>query len=343
MNNNIFRLDKHEIGGNEVFIIAEACDNHLGNINIAIEMIKQAKQAGADCIKFQHHLPDEEMLPNTPMSSNFDEPLYDFLKKYALTLDQHIILKKVCEEEGILYLCTPFSYKAAEELNNIGVKFFKIGSGEMSDIPTLKKISKFNKPIFISTGMSTFDEIVRTYDSLKDEKINLVFMNCLSEYPPIYEDMNLKVINRMQSLLPKAVIGHSDHTPDLYTAYAAVTLGAKIIEKHIILDKNQPGPDQFVSIDMNDLKLLVDGIRKISKSLGSEKKINEKEKEIRTWALRSLVVLRDIKEGDILLENMIWSKRPGTGIPAWQMNEVIGKKAKKFIKKNSLIKWEDLE
>ena len=172
MNNNIFRLDKHETGGNEVFIITEACDNHLGNINIAIEMIKQAKQAGADCIKFQHHLPDEEMLPNTPMSSNFDEPLYDFLKKYALTLDQHIILKKVCEEEGILYLCTPFSYKAAEELNNIGVKFFKIGSGEMSDIPTLKKISKFNKPIFISTGMSTFDEIIRTYDSLKDEKIN---------------------------------------------------------------------------------------------------------------------------------------------------------------------------
>ena len=216
-------INKKKISlGNPAYIIAEACDNHMGSLDTAKEMCRQAKLAGCDCIKFQHHLPDEEMLPDVPMTSNFDIPLYEFLKRYALTLDQHKELMDYCDEIGIQYLCTPFSLKAAQELNELGVAAFKIGSGEMDDIPTLKAIAKMGKPMIVSTGMATMDEIKRTYDVLADEGIEFALMNCLSEYPPCYEDVNLGVIEQMQNEFPKAVIGHSDHTPDLYTSFAAV-------------------------------------------------------------------------------------------------------------------------
>lgn len=329
--------------GCKTFIIAEGCDNHMGNLDTAKEMCRQAKLAGADCIKFQHHLPDEEMLKDVPMSSNFDIPLYEFLKLHALTLDQHIELMRYCKTIGILYLCTPFSYKAACELNEIGVPAFKIGSGEMTDIPSLKKIAEFGKPMIVSTGMSTMDEIRRTYDMLVASGVAFAFTNCLSEYPPRYEDVNLGVIKEMKKNFPKAVIGHSDHTPDLYTCYAAVSLGAHIIEKHVILNKLTPGPDQTVSIDFEELHRLVEGIRKIELALGNEKKVHQNEKSIREWAFRSIVSTRNIKKGEVITQDMIWSKRPGTGIPSHRMQDVIGKKARTDIACNTLIKWEELE
>ena len=275
------------------FIIAEACDNHLGDMVVAKEMIQQAKLANADAIKFQHHLPDEEMLPDVPQSSNFNIPLYEFLKKYALTIDQHAQLKEYSDSVGIKYMCTPFSYKASQELKEIGIDSFKIGSGEMTDIPSLVRISKFKKPMIVSTGMATFEEIDRTYKALASREVSLALMNCVSEYPPSYDDINLKVICKMKEKYPHAVIGHSDHTPDIYTCFSAVTLGAKIIEKHVILDKNQPGPDQSVSIDFNELALLVDGIRKIEASMGDVKKVHKKEKILESglfvvWFLYSL-------------------------------------------------------
>jgi N-acetylneuraminate synthase len=324
-----------------IFIIAEACDNHMGNIDTAKEMIRLAKLSGCDCIKFQHHLPDEEMLCDVPMSSNFDIPLYDFLKLYALTLEQHIELKNYCNETGIMYLCTPFSLKAAYELNDIGVTAFKIGSGEMTDIPTLLKIADLGKPMIISTGMCTLDEIKRTYEALLPKKTPLAFTNCLSEYPPKYEDVNLGVIAKMKELLPNAVIGHSDHTPDLYTSFAAAALGAKIIEKHVILDKKTPGPDQSVSIDFYDLRQLVDGVRKIELALGNQKIIHKNEIPIRRWAFRSVISTRKLRKGEKITEDMIWSKRPGTGIPSHRMFEIIGKTLSHDIEPNTILRWED--
>jgi sialic acid synthase SpsE len=332
--NNLLN-DKH------VTIIAEACDNHFGDIKIAKEMALLSKLSGADAVKFQHHIPDEEMLRDIPMSSNFTEPLYDFLQKYALSLDDHKELYNYCNSIGIEYLCTPFSYLAAKQINKIGVSAFKIGSGEMTDTPMLEKISNFGKPIIISTGMSTFDEIDRTYNLLSSN--NLILMNCTSEYPPVYEDINLGVIGIMKERYPLAKIGHSDHTPDLYTAFAAAALGATVIEKHITLDKKLPGPDQSVSIDMHELKVLVDGIRKISLANGNKKQVNKNESEIRKWAHRSVVSITNIKKGEIITNNMIWSKRPGTGIPSWKMDQVSGKKALVDIPNNSLIKWNEIE
>lgn len=336
-------INGQEIGKNSpVYIIAEACDNHMGNLETAKEMALQAKLAGANCIKFQHHLPEEEMLPDVPMSSNFDIPLFEFLKLHALKLEQHIELKKYCDRIGITYLCTPFSYKAAEELEQAGIAYaFKIGSGEMTDIPSLVKIAAFGKPMIISSGMCTLEEMDRTYHALKKYNVPLAFTNCLSEYPPVYEDINLGVLKEMQQRYPDVVIGHSDHTPDLYTCFAAVALNAKIIEKHVILNKLVPGPDQAVSIDFHELHNLVEGIRKIEKACGNEKKVREKEKDIRAWAFRSIVSVKKIHAGEVISQDMIWSKRPGTGIPSYKMDEVVGKIAKYDIAENQLLKETD--
>ncbi|MDD5669794.1 MAG: N-acetylneuraminate synthase family protein [Candidatus Omnitrophica bacterium] len=338
------RIGRRLIGlGAPVYIIAEGCDNHLGDLKKAKDMCLLAKKAGADAIKFQHHLPDEEMLPDLPLSSNFNIPLYEFLKRYALTLNQHKELKNFCEKIGIQYLCTPFSFKAAEELLILKVDAFKIGSGEMTDTPTLKKIAAFGKPMIVSTGMCTFKEIDRTYKMLVQTGIPLALTNCVSEYPPVYEDINLKVITKMIKRYPRAVIGHSDHTPDLVTCFAAVAYGAKIIEKHVILDKQQPGPDQSVSIDFDDLAELVDGIRKIERASGNKKLVHKKEKQIRAWAFRSIVSTRNIKKGEVVKEDMIWSKRPGTGIPSYMYSKLIGLKAKKDIPANTLLAWRDFK
>lgn len=331
------------IGHNHpAYVIAEACDNHMGNLDAAIEMARLAKLARANAIKYQHHLPDEEMLPDTPMSDNFDEPLYDFLKKNALTLEQHRKIKLYCDQIGITYLCTPFSWAAAVELEQLSVPAYKIGSGEMTDIPTLIRIASLKKPMIISTGMSTIDEIQRTYTALVSRGASIALLNCVSEYPPLYQDVNLRVISQFFELFPKAVIGHSDHTPDLFTSYAAVTLGARIIEKHVIIDKRTPGPDQAVSIDFKELEELVSGIRKIEASLGNEKAIHDREQQIRTWAFRSIVSTRKIFKGEVIAEDMIWSKRPGTGIPSYQMDELIGRVVSKDIEGNTLISWNDL-
>lgn len=326
------------------YIIAEGCDNHLGSVTTAKEMCVRAKEAGADAIKFQHHLPDEEMLPDVSMSDNFEEPLYEFLKKYALKLEDHAELMRYCKEIGIKYMCTPFSYKAAEEMVGIGLDMIKIGSGEMTDVPSLVKMATvLKKPMIVSTGMCTLEEIDRTYEALIATGIPLAFTHCVSEYPPVYEDINIGLIPVLKERYPKALIGHSDHTPDLYTCYGAVALGAKIVEKHVILDKKQPGPDQSVSIDFDDLKELVDGIRKIEAASGAEKKVHEREVQIREWAFRSIVSLKDIQPGEVITEDMIWSKRPGTGIPSHLRDQVIGKKVTQPITKNTLVKWEDLE
>lgn len=338
------KIGNRKIGaGAPVFIIAEAADSHLGSMENAKKMALQVKKTGADCIKFQHHLPDEEMLADIPMSDNFKEPLYEFLKKNALTILQHKELKDYCKKIGIIYLCTPFSYKAALELYSIGVEAFKIGSGEFTDFTSLEKIITLGKTLILSTGMSTPDEIRQTYEFLKKKGSVFCFMNCVSEYPPQYEDLNIGFIPVLIKEFPDIVIGHSDHTPDNFTAFAAVALGAKIIEKHVTLDKGISGPDQSVSIDMEDLAQLVEGIRKIEASLGKEKKIHDREKQIRAWAFRSIVTTIDIPTGTSLTKEMLWTKRPGTGIPSRELPKYIGKKAKCFLKANTLLRREDVE
>jgi sialic acid synthase SpsE len=187
-----------------------------------------------------------------------------------------------------------------------------------------------------------YEEIDETVDALRQTGTPFALMNCVSEYPPVYEDINLGVIGTLLTRYPDVVIGHSDHTPDLYTCYAAVALGARLIEKHIILDKKTPGPDQSVSIDLRELHELVDGVRKVDLSLGDTKRVHAREAAIRRWAFRSVVSIRQIPKGHVIGDADVWTKRPGTGIPSKRLHEVIGRTAAKDIAMNRLIEWEDL-
>jgi N-acetylneuraminate synthase len=339
----IVHIGRRPVGdGAPCFIIAEACDNHLGNLETAKEMVRQAKAAGADAIKFQHHLPDEEMLrEGVPMSANFNMPLYEFLQRYALKLEQHYELKQFCEVLGIIYLCTPFSRKAAEELHQMGVCAYKIGSGELTDLPTLKVIARFGKPVILSTGMCEYSEIEETIKTLRPINDQLILMNCTSEYPAKHSDVNLGVIRELERRFAVPV-GHSDHTPDIWTCVGAVAVGAKLLEKHLILDRRQPGPDQSVSIEPYELYQLVQAVRRVESALGNTKTVHELERPIRVWAHRSVVSLKPIPKGTKIDESIVWTKRPGTGIPAKHLEQVIGRVAKVDLPKDHLIRWEEL-
>lgn len=304
-------------------------------------MVRRASLAGCDAIKFQHHLPYEEMLPDVPMSSNFDMPLFEFLQRYALSLDDHAALMDYCADVGIQYLCTPFSRKAAEELEGLGVAAYKIGSGELTDIPTLQIIAGFGKPMILSTGMAEVEEIDETVAAILPINTEIALLHCVSEYPARHSDVNLGFIPLMKERYG-VVIGHSDHTPDIWTALGAVALGANIIEKHLTLDKRSPGPDREVSIDPSDFAMLVDGVRRIEEALGAEKVIHDLERPIREWAHRSVVALVEIPAGAQITPEMVWTKRPGTGIPARQLREVVGRTTATTIPENSLVGWDQL-
>jgi len=322
----------------KVIIIAEACDNHFGSISNAKKMVLNAKIAGADVIKFQHHIPDEEMLKTVPKSKNFKISLYQFLKKYSLRLKDHEELLKFCNKKKIKYLCTPFSLKAALELNDIGVEWFKLGSGEFTDLPFIREVIKLGKPTILSTGMSSQLEIGEVYRFiLKYKTNNVALMNCTSEYPPKIEDINLNYLKIMKKKFKKIIVGHSDHTNTIPTSLAAVALGARIVEKHVYLDGKNFGPDRNVSINFRQLSELVTSVRIIEKALGDEKKVYPKEKIIQKWARRSLIAKENIEKGSKITKNNIWSIRPGTGIPSKYFDKVISKKINKNIKKGELL------
>ena len=328
------------------YIIVEACVNHQGDFNTAKKMIFHAKKSGSQCIKFQHHIVDEEMIRDVPMSSNFKEPLDKVIEKTNFTLKQHLKLKKYCEKIKIDYLCTPFSIKAAEELNSIGVKAFKTGSGELTNLPFIDYLAKIGKPIILSTGMSFPDEIEESVKIIKKYKTPFAIMHCISAYPCPYEIMNLDNIVELQNKF-KVPIGLSDHTPSIYNALGAVSLGASLIEKHFTFNKKLSGPDHKSSIDLPELKMLVKGCKANFLSRGKIKKIFKEEKEIVAWARESLVSRRRIKKGELISGAKVCTKRPTANkneIPASKYFKILRKKirAKKVIIKNTKIKYSDL-
>jgi N,N'-diacetyllegionaminate synthase len=325
-------------------VIAEAADAHYGDIDRAFAMVDAAREAGADVIKFQHHIPDEEMLRDVPMSGNMAEPLYDFLVRNALSIQQHVLLKAHCDSVGIRYLCTPFSLAAARELEEfVNPGWYKIGSGELTDLPTLLEIRSWGHPMIISTGMANVEEITDTYVALSDEDAPLTLMNCTSAYPPSYSDVRLGFIEEMRTLYPLADIGHSDHTPTIDTAVAALALGCVMVEKHVTIDRDLQGPDQSVSITFDDLTRLVDARDRLWEARGATKEVLASEQEIREWARRSLVYLDNFPSGHILNEGDIWGKRPGTGVPSARLQEFIGRRLKREVNRNTLLQESDLD
>lgn len=340
------KIGNREVGeGFPPYIIAEAAVSHQGEIETAKKMVYMAHAVGCDAIKFQMHVLDNEMLRDVPTSDNFAEPLYDTLANTELTLDEHRELKKLCESLGIHYLCTPFSAAATDILDELGVPVFKVGSGEMTNIPLIRHIASKGKPMIVSTGMSLIEEIQETVDVLKSTGVPFLLTHCVSAYPCPYNRVNLGNVPRYRELF-QVPVGLSDHSIGIYTSLGAVALGACLVEKHYTLDKLQKGPDHAVSLEPHELGELVKGCRAVFEAGGSKREIFPEEKPIIAWARESVVSITDIKKGERITKDMVWVKRPSPGpgaIPAKDLERVIGKVAQRNIERDRQLLWQEIE
>ena len=339
----MIRIGTREVGsGSPCFIIAEAGINHNGDAALAAELVEAAAEAGADAIKFQTHFPEHEMLRGGATAAYVGESLFDLLTRTALSRDAHHALRDLARNRGIMFLSTPFSREAADFLETLGVPAFKTGSGELTHLPLQRHIARKHTPMIISTGMSTPEEIDRTVQAVRAEATPFALMHCTSTYPTPYEHVQLGCIGWLQSLYGVPV-GLSDHTLGSYMAFAAVARGADLFEKHFTVSRSLPGPDQQGSMEPAELKALVHGIRIIEKAAGAAKTIQPGEQDVRNMAQHSVVSIRDIAAGAAIGAGDVWAKRPGTGIPARQLDEVIGRTAKRAIAKDRLLAWDDLD
>lgn len=337
---------KIKVGDNKpTVIIAEVASQHMGSMDKAKKLIDAAKYAGADIVKFQLHISEAEMIPNTIRfwGGSLDEVLN---KVKMRTKEEHKELMEYCKSLDIEYLCTPFCIEASDVLEEINVNAFKIGSGELTNIPMIRHIAKKGKPVIVSTGMCVMKEIKEAVSIFKEENVEFILMNCTSEYPARYENLNLNFIKKLRDEF-NVFIGHSDHTNEIYSAIAAVCIGANIIEKHFTI-RDFKGPDDLVSLDPEEFKQMVSIIRKIEKALVyQEKKITKDEIIVRDWAHHSVVLSKNIKKNELITKENTRVARPGRGIPAKFIDKnyshlLFGQKVKFDLSKNTILKWEHL-
>jgi len=330
----------------KVFIIAEAGVNHNGSIKKAKKMVDVAADAGADAVKFQTFNAESLVSECAPkagyqaITTNRNEKQLGMIKKLELDLAAHKELLSYCRKKKIIFLSSPFDLKSIGLLSDMGLNIFKIPSGEITDLPYLRKIGSLRKRIIISTGMASLAEIgsaLKILISAGTLKKNITVLQCNTEYPTPYDDANLSAMRTIKRRFGLSV-GYSDHTAGLEVPVAAVALGAEVIEKHFTLDKNMPGPDHKASLDPEELKKMVQAVRHIEKALGNGIKKPSRSEKKNIFAVRkSIVALKDICKGDIFTDNNITAKRPGSGINPMRWNEVIGKRAKEDFMKDDLI------
>ncbi|PTX42607.1 N-acetylneuraminate synthase [Christiangramia gaetbulicola] len=346
------KFGNREIGNyREPYIIAEIGANHNGNMDLAKEMIISAKEAGADCVKFQSWTPksliSKEEYQNNQVYNDSKKKHFGSLKemvtKYALTDEQHRELKSFCDKNNIEFASSPFSVEEARLLNDIGVSFFKIASMDINYIDFLKEVASFKKPMIISTGMATIAEIETAVNACKEAgNDQIVLLHCISIYPPEYEDIHLNNISMLRNTF-NMPIGFSDHTIGTAIPLASAALGACVIEKHFTLDKDLPGWDHQVSANPMELKIICEESKNIAKSLGNyQRTVSEAEELKKEKFRRSLVVKRDLKKGDILKKEDLTAKRPGTFIAPDKMEYVLGRELNTDISEDAILKWENL-
>ena len=325
-------------------VIAEIGINHEGSFDKAIRMVDDAYSAGCECVKFQSHVIEDEMIPNNVIPGNATESIWDIMKRCALSEEEEIRLKDYVEALGMIYLCTPFSRAAAERLHKMGVSGYKIGSGECNNYPLIKHIASYGKPIILSTGMNNIESIVPAVEIMRQAGVPFALTHCTSMYPTPYDKVRLGGITDLVQRFPDAVVGLSDHSLGNYTCFAAVALGGRILEKHFTSDKTWPEPDVPISIDPTELKELIEGSRAIHAALGGSKTILPEEQPTIDFAYACVVSIRDIKGGEKFTADNIWVKRPGTGeIKAVDFERLLGKTARVDISTNKQIKWADIK
>jgi N,N'-diacetyllegionaminate synthase len=344
------------------FIIAEAGVNHNGDVDIAKKMIDGAKEAGADAVKFQTFVAEKMVTINAPkadyqkQNTGYRGSQLEMLRNLQLTNNDFNELYLYTKNKSIIFMSTPFDNDSADLLESIGMDIFKIASGEITNKPFLQHIAMKGKPIILSTGMSYLQEVEQAVNLIKAvyKKIGFkaqllnypftdspVLLQCVSAYPTVFSDVNLKAMKTMQDAF-SLPIGFSDHTPGIEVSIAAVALGASIIEKHFTLDKTMKGPDHMVSLNIEELKTMIKAIRNVEVALGDGvKKPSLSEYNNRDIVRRSLVAIKSIKKGEILSSENIGIKRPGKGMSPMEWDNIIGKKAIKYFKKDDMIIFDE--
>jgi N,N'-diacetyllegionaminate synthase len=345
------RIGYKNIGSGEpVFIIAEAGVNHNGDLELAKKLVDAAAEAGADAVKFQTFRAQELVSAATPKAryqadtTGTNESQFEMIKRLELTPDAHRVLVEHCRKLKILFLSTPFDVESADLLETFDMPAYKVPSGEITNWPFLKHIASKHKPVILSTGMSDLKEVEEAVSVLRAAQCSeLVILHCTSSYPTPPASVNLRAMQTMADKF-KVPVGLSDHTAGIEVALAATALGACVVEKHFTLDRSLPGPDHQASLEPDDLRSLVRGIRTVEAALGDgQKHAMQAEQDVKNVARRSIVAHRTIPQGSYITNDMLVFKRPGTGIPPSRVSAVIGRKATRTIQGDTLVQFEDLE
>lgn len=332
------------MGKQGTYIIAEAGVNHNGSFALAKEMVDAAAEAGADCVKFQTFVPENlvskyaEKAEYQKRTTNAEENQLDMLKKLTLTREEYLELALYAKELGIDFCSTAFDEDSIRLVHELNCKFWKIPSGEITNVPLLIQIAKYSEPIIMSTGMSDLGEIQAAVSIIRQySKAELTLLHCNTEYPTPYIDVNLSAMRQIADRFG-CETGYSDHTIGIEIPIAAAALGAKVIEKHFTLNRGMEGPDQKASLEPTELRQMVKAIRNVEMALGNgQKTVQKSEQKNIKIARKSIVARRDIAKGEILSEVNITTKRPGTGINPVKWNEVLGTKAIRDFMEDELI------
>jgi N-acetylneuraminate synthase len=344
-----FKIGNKTIGEKKpCFIVAEVAQAHDGSLGTARAYIDAIADAGADAVKFQTHIAAAESTPQEPWRVKFSEQdatRYDYWKRMEFTEDQWLGLKQHADECGLIFLSSPFSLEAVELLQRLGVAAWKVPSGETSNIPMLDQMIATGKPIILSTGMSNLEEIDHSVDRIKKSGIPLVVLQCTSAYPCPPEKVGLNMITFFQKRYDCAV-GLSDHSGTIYPGLASATLGFEMLEVHVTFSREMFGPDVPASLTTAELKQLVEGIRFVEKMMAhpvDKGILAEDVKDLRLMFTKSIVATKDLPAGTILKAEHLTVKKPGTGIPAARMQDVIGRRLKLAVKADALLSEDELE
>jgi len=344
------KFDKYTIGiPNTCFIIAEAGVNHDGSLENAKKLVDAAAEAGADAVKFQTFTPEEVVTKDSMILGYQERNLgtkqtqQSMLKELALKFSDFITLKQHCDQRGILFLSAPHSSDALPVLNDL-VPAFKIGSGDVTNLPFLRLVAKYGKPIILSTGLATLDEVDAAVNTIKQEgNEDIILLQCTTNYPCPPEDVNLRVMNTLREKY-SVPIGYSDHTKGILTSVAAAILGACVIEKHFTLDRTLKGPDHSASLEPQEFKEMVNQIRSIPTLLGSAtKQPTKSETPMIPLIRKSIVAAKDLHEGERITEDMLAIKRPGNGIQPSMLISILGKTLTRDIPHDTLLSEKDFK
>ncbi len=326
-------------------VIAEIGINHGGSLEVAKEMARLAAASGCEMVKHQTHFVADEMTDEAKsiFPPNADVSIWEVMEQCALSKDDEIALKGYVESLGMIYISTPFSRAAADFLNDIDVPAFKIGSGEADNLPLIRHIAAFGKPVIMSTGMQTIESVRASVQILEDAGVEYALLECTNLYPSPPEIVSLKGVTELQKAFPNAIVGFSDHSIGPEMALASVALGACILERHYTDSRYRAGPDIICSMDPAELRLLVDRSREIHTALHNDKQRTGPEEDVYRFARASVVADRDLPAGHVITETDIWARRPGSGeIAGYEFDKVVGKRLTRAITRNTQLKWDDL-